>query len=243
MLFDRKKYKIFAKKQLHKRWKIPVLVTIISGLVMTLFSIPEMILTLRSPSFHELLEIDFSDFESLSFLLNQLSYESTSDVISIIQIAVKAILTVAGICVYLKMSRSPEKVFLSDFFDGMNNWWRAILAALWQFLWIFLWSLLFIIPGIIKAISYSQTFYLIAEHKNLSVTKALRISKLLTHGHKFDIFVMHLSFLGWMILATIPAGLGFIFLEPYLNLSFINAYHAMLKDALESGKIKPEDLE
>ena len=54
---------------------------------------------------------------------------------------------------------------------------------------------------------------------------------------------MYLSFLGWAILATIPAGLGYIFLIPYMNLSFINAYHAMMKEALETGRIKPEDLQ
>jgi hypothetical protein len=48
-----------------------------------------------------------------------------------------------------------------------------------------------------------------------------------------DLFVMCLSFLGWAILASIPAGLGFIWLRPYMHMSFMNAYHAMLKEALD----------
>ena len=140
------------------------------------------------------------------------------------------------------MSRSPEKVGFSSFIQGLNLWAKAVLATLWNFLWTFLWSLLFIIPGIVKSIAYSQMYYLIVEYPELSVTKAMKISMLITKGHKADLFVMYLSFLGWIILATIPAGLGMIVLSPYMDMTFVNAYHALLKEAVESGKLKPEDL-
>jgi uncharacterized membrane protein len=240
-MFDRKKYKYFARQQLQHRWSIPVFITIITGLVLLLFSIPEFIEIYRTCP--ELVSLNFSDPKSMSILIRTYSEGSSSQLLSYIQFAVKAIFGMAGICVYLKMSRSPEPVHISDFFDGLNNWVRAVFAAAWQFIWFLLWSLLFIIPGIIKAISYSQTMFIAAEYKAVSVPKALRISKIITHGHKADLFVMYLSFLGWAILASIPAGLGFIFLIPYMHLSFINAYHAMMKEALETGKIKPEDLQ
>lgn len=240
-MFDRKKYKYFARQQLHSRWKIPVLITIITGLVMLIFSIPEFVETYRT--IPELWDLDFSDSHSFSIAVNLVSESNTSTLLTYIQLAVAAIFEMAGICVYLKMSRSPEPVYLSDFFDGMNNWLRAVFAELWKDIWIFFWLLLFFIPGIIKAISYSQIMFIVAEYKSVSVTKALRISKIITHGHKADLFVMYLSFLGWAILAAIPAGLGFIVLFPYMKLSFVNAYHAMMKEALETGKLKPEDLQ
>ncbi|WP_027728559.1 DUF975 family protein [Treponema sp. C6A8] len=240
-MFDRKKYKYFARQQLSGRWSIPVIITIITGLVMIIFAIPEAVETFRA--LPELWDIDFSEPNSFSIAINAASGSNTSTLLSYIQIAVSAIFEMAGICVYLKMSRSPEPVHLSDFFEGLNKWLRAIFAALWTSIWIFLWSLLFVIPGIIKLFAYSQTMFITAEYKSVSVPKALRISNIITNGHKMDLFIMILSFLGWAILASIPAGLGFIFLKPYMKLSFINAYHAMMKEALETGKLRPEDLQ
>ncbi len=149
---------------------------------------------------------------------------------------------VAAIGVYIKMSRSPEPVKFSDFIEGFNNWARATLGILWQTLWTLLWTLLFIIPGIIKGIAYSQMFYIIAEYKDVSVTKALRISIEITKGHKWDLFVMYLSFLGWAILSAFTLGILNLWLTPYMNMTYVNAYHALMKEALESGRIKPEDL-
>ena len=140
------------------------------------------------------------------------------------------------------MSRSPEPVTFGVFIEGFNNWARAILGILWESLWIFLWTLLFVIPGIIKAIAYSQMFYIIVEYKDISVTKAMRISIDITRGHKWDLFVMYLSFIGWDILSALTLGILELWLAPYKNMTYTNAYHALIKEAIEKGIIKPEDL-
>ena len=243
-MFDRKKYKDFARRQLHGRWAVPLLITAITALVLIIFAIPEAVEILRS--IPEIPEIDFSDAKSVSIFINTVSSGSSSSFLSYIQLAVEAILYLAAIHVYLKMSRSPEKVSLYDFFEGMNSWFRAILAALWKGLWLFLWLIpsvfLFMIPLIIKAFAYSQIYFIVAEYKNVSIPRALSISKIITRGHKMDLFLMLFSFLGWAILAAIPAGLGYIWLRPYMHMSFINAYHAMMKEAIESGRLTAEDL-
>ncbi len=243
MLFERRKYKKFARQQLSGRWTVPVLMTLISALVLIIFSVPDIIRTIKSDAFAMAATIDFNDLSSVNLFISEVSKIESSELLYYIQIAVKAILEMAGICVFLKMSRSPEPVSLSLFFEGFNNWFRAILAAIWQLIWFFLWSLLFVIPGIIKAFAYSQTMFIVAEYKSVSIPRALKISTIITRGHKGDIFIMLLSFIGWAILASIPAGLGFLWLSPYVKMSFINAYHAMMKEALETGTIKPEDLQ
>ena len=53
---------------------------------------------------------------------------------------------------------------------------------------------------------------------------------------------MGLSFLGWMTLCAFTLCIGYLWLVPYMEMSYVNAYHAMLKEALETGRIKPEDL-
>lgn len=236
-MFERKKYKSFAKKQLSGRWAVPVLITLVIAIISTVFSIPDILHLSRSGYFAAIVNGNYYD------AINAVdTAQSTSFITSIISMIVSAILEVAAISVYIKMSRSPEPVSFSDFIDGFNNWARATLAVLWQFLWIFLWALLFLIPGIIKTIAYSQMFYIIAEYKEVSVTKAMRISIEITKGHKWDLFVMYLSFFGWVLLSLLTLGLLNFWLTPYMNMTFVNAYHALMKEALESGRIKPEDL-
>ncbi|MCI5606188.1 MAG: DUF975 family protein [Treponema sp.] len=243
MIFDRKKYKNFAKQQLQGRWGTAVLVTFIICLITSLFSIPDVVRMTRSEPFIELVNSDSTNIQEMAILIEDVSNSATSSIAAFVQMLVEAVLEMAALAFFLKMSRSPDTVFFTDFIEGFNSWLRAILACLWNFLWVFLWSLLFIIPGIIKGIAYSQIYYILSEFKNVSVTKAMKISIAITKGHKADIFVSYLSFIGWDILAAIPCGLGYLWLIPYKKMTFINIYHALMKEALETGVIKPEDLQ
>lgn len=114
-------------------------------------------------------------------------------------------------------------------YDNVYNFTLLIVIA----------CLIFII---IKAIEYSHHFYLVAEYPELGIRKALRISILITKGHRADIFITHLTFLGYYFLSVITLGLAQLWYRPYTDMTFINIYHALLKDALETGKIHPEDL-
>ena len=237
-MFERKKYKKFALTQLSGRWTVCVLVTLCISIISFVFSLPDTLNLIRSGYFTAVLSGDLSELSAASDAVAG----SSSYLTSIIQMIVSSILEVATLNVYLKMSRSPEPVSFSAFLEGLNNWARATLGILWTVLWLFLWTLLLIIPGIIKSLAYSQIFYIIAEYKEVSVTKALRISMEITRGHKWDIFVMYLSFLGWDLLCLLTLEIGSLWLTPYKNMTYTNAYHAMLKEAIESGRIKPEDL-
>lgn len=237
-MFERKKYKKFALTQLSGRWTVPVLITLFISIISIIFSLPNTFALAEHGYFSAVLRFDWEGVQEASNAVSQ----SSSFITSIIQMVVSAILEVAALNVYLKMSRSPEPVTFGNFIEGLNNWARATLAILWQFLWIVLWMFLFIIPGIIKAFAYSQTLFIVAEYKEVSVTKAMNISKIITRGHKWDIFVMYLSFIGWDFLCLFTLEIGNLWLAPYKNMTYTNAYHAMLKEAIESGKIKPEDL-
>ena len=241
-MFDRKKYKSFAKQQLKNRWGVVILVILLTTVVSLLFDIPRMIQSFSDFDFQEYTNLILEEPGSAYRYIMQTVYGSNSYLLTFVQSFVSIILSVAAINVYLKMSRSPEKVSLSVFFEGLNNWWRAILAYLWNFLWVFLWTMLFIIPGIVKSYAYSQIYYIIVEHPGISITKAMKISMIITKGHKADLFVQDLSFIGWYLLGALTFGIGFLWITPYRDMTFINSYHAMLKEALETGKLKPEDL-
>ena len=80
---------------------------------------------------------------------------------------------------------------------------------------IMLWLLLLVVPGIIKAYEYSMIPYLLAENPSLSASEAFSLSKQMTTGQKMDLFVLDLSFLGWIILGAICCGIGLLFVQPY----------------------------
>lgn len=99
---------------------------------------------------------------------------------------------------------------------------------------VFLWTLLFVIPGIIMAFAYAMTPYILEEHPEISAWDASTRSREMMKGHKFDLFYLYLSFLGWMILAILTAGIGFLWLTPYIQ----NAMAAFYNDLkAEQGEV------
>lgn len=163
-------------------------------------------------------------------------------------VAMLLMMSAAGICtaaasyVALKMTRTDEQLPVRDVVIGIKDYWQeGVLGTLWAGLWTFLWSLLLIVPGIVKAVSYSMVYFVIVENPGISVRKALDISQIMTEGHKADLFVMNLSFLGWTFLAQLTGGIGFIILMPYQTLSFANAYNDLKAMALRSGRLTAAD--
>lgn len=139
---------------------------------------------------------------------------------------------------------AAEKISFSTFLEGIESrWLTALLGSLWNLLWVSLWSLLFVIPGIVKAYSYSMMFYVIAENPKIGAMKAMDISKVLTQGHKANLFMMDLSFLGWAFLSMLSCGIGFIWLLPYMVMTETYAYYDLKRMAFAQGKLTPADFE
>ena len=97
------------------------------------------------------------------------------------------------------------------------------------------------IPGIVKALAYSQTFFIVAENPHISVRKAMRLSIAMTKGYKGDLFVLGLSFIGWALLSTLTLYIGFLWLSPYINATLVNTYRFLKQSAFDCGVFKPED--
>ncbi|MCI1208283.1 MAG: DUF975 family protein [Treponema sp.] len=239
-MFDRKMYKLFARRELKGRWTIPVLSTLIVVCIKEIFNIPYFIQLLRSVQASHEITLK-ADFLELYRTMEPAVATPALQISQYIAIFVTIILSFALLHLYLKMSESPAPVTFNTFLEGLNLWLRAILASLWFCLWSFLWLLLFIIPGLVKAVSYSQMFYLVAEYPHMSITKAMKISKIMTRGSKGDLFIMYLSFIGWAILASLTLGIGYLWLSPYVNLSFVNSYRALKKQSVEKGELSLSD--
>ena len=108
----------------------------------------------------------------------------------------------------------------------------------------FLWTLLFYIPGIIKAYQYSMTPYIKSENPRIGASRAIELSGIITNGHKWDLFVMDLSFYGWFILSGLTMNiLGVIYVIPYYNSAKAFAYEDLKAQAIAMGKINPMELD
>lgn len=115
--------------------------------------------------------------------------------------------------------------------DGFNPYLRNVKALFRRDLFIFLWSLLLIVPGIIKAIEYRLVPYILAENPEMTGKEAMERSKQLMTGHKWESFVMDLSFIGWIIVGILSLGIALIFyVEPYMECSYVEMYKG-LKEA------------
>jgi len=137
-----------------------------------------------------------------------------------------------------------EKVSLSEIFSPykkehvMSNIGTMVLMQLYTFLW----SLLFVVPGIIKSYSYCQTAFIKAENPHIPANRAIELSKIMMEGHKADLFYLHLSFFGWMLLSGFTYNiLGIAYVYPYYFSALSFAYVEVKADAIAKGLISASE--
>ena len=115
----------------------------------------------------------------------------------------------------LKGKKPVAKDLIFGFQD--ENLLRGLFAFLRYEIFTFLWTLLLIVPGIIKSISYSQMFYLMAENPKMTAGEAQAKSMKIMEGHKWDYFVLQLSFIPWRLLSIVTFGIAEIYVTPYVS--------------------------
>ena len=125
---------------------------------------------------------------------------------------------------FLKISRN-EEVTYKELFSKTSLFWHCIILSLLIGIFTLLWSLLFIIPGIIASINYSIAYYVALDNPNLGAREVLKKSKEIMNGHKMDYFILNLSFFGWAILGIFTFGLLYLWLIPYMQVTFANFYN------------------
>jgi len=115
-----------------------------------------------------------------------------------------------------------------------DNFGKAFLVPFLMYLFIYLWTLLLIIPGIIMAYAYSMAIYISNDNPELSAMDAIKKSKELMRGHKWDLFVLDLSFIGWILLAMLTCGFGLVFLVPYIETAHAEFYRELTDNAVDA---------
>lgn len=132
-----------------------------------------------------------------------------------------------------------ETPSVASLFDPWRDYRRVMPAMALRSVYLFLWGLL-IVPGVIKSYAYSMVPYLIGEYPELTPRQALALSQQMTYGHKWHLFVLDLSFFGWLLLSALTGGIvGILYVYPYIGVTHAGVYHKLKEQALHSGLLKP----
>lgn len=110
-------------------------------------------------------------------------------------------------------------------FDGFKDDFGGIFVlGLLMDIFTALWSLLLVVPGIVKAYSYSQAYYIKADHPDYDWRTCIRESMALMNGHKMELFLLDLSFIGWYIVGALCFGVGTLWVKAYQNAAHAQFY-------------------
>ncbi|MBQ7322267.1 MAG: DUF975 family protein [Clostridia bacterium] len=139
-------------------------------------------------------------------------------------------LAIGMVILLLKLSRTGESK-IENVFDGFKNGIGSnIVAGILVPLFTFLWALLLIIPGIVKSYSYAMTYYILADHPEMSPTEAITKSREMMKGNKWRLFCLDFSFIGWYLLSILTLGILLLWIDPYHMMAHA-AFYESLKEA------------
>ena len=234
MSINRKELKQRAKDSLHNNWGKAILFNFSNRFIMWIFTM-------------------LAYFAMLSYWAVIYAPDNTAIVVGGIALIVFLILLLIFVCVfsgsvqygYLNLIRNKNydiKPFKGNFLVFSSKYFLGFLGVYVAYLFFgLLWSLLLIIPGLIKFYSYSQSLYIFkdrADKENLTLKGCLTRSKQLMQGHKFELFKLQLSFLGWIVLSIFTLGIGLLWVMPYMSATFAAFYDELSKHEQEI----PQDL-
>lgn len=124
----------------------------------------------------------------------------------------------------MNFTTNTEEPKFKDLFSYFNIFFKSLGLFVLIGIITLLGTIFLIIPGIIVALMYSQTFYILAEDPSKGIFECLEESSRLMSGHKWDFFVLELSFIGWWLLAGLTLGIGSLWVNPYQQVTEANFY-------------------
>ena len=129
-----------------------------------------------------------------------------------------------GFVVYFLNLIRNQDISYGRLFDGYRDFVRIFVAGLLVLICEAIGFILLIVPGIIGALMFSQTSYILKDDPQVSATEAMKQSMKMMEGHKMELFMLWLSFIGWLIVGLLTCGFGFLFLYPYMYSAFAHYY-------------------
>ena len=168
--------------------------------------------------------------EGIDFAVSSFLATETGVVFQLIWLLACAPLTWAFGVMFLDFIRGNE-LKVGKLFDGYKDCIRIGIAFFLYFLVVLVGVIFFIVPGIIFAMMFAQVPYILRDDENIGVIDALKKSANMMKGHKIQLFLLYLSFIGWAILAILTLGIGYLFLFPYMYTTVAHYYEDLKSES------------
>lgn len=161
-----------------------------------------------------------------------------------------------GFVIYALRVWRREKAGVGDLFDGFGVFFRAIWISVLPALLLMMWSLIYVLPvstlavmtgrlwplaaglpllapAIMASYAYRLAVYIMLDNPGASCWRCIRLSRQIMMGHKWQAFVLDLSFLGWALLCAVLPVAGLIllvWLEAYMQVTYAGFYCKLAED-------------
>jgi len=155
---------------------------------------------------------------------------------SLISMLISGPLSVGLSTFSLAISRNQEARF-EQIFEGFKIFGKALGAYLVMLFFIILWSILLIIPGIIAAISYGLTYFILVDEPTIGAIEAVEKSKAMMAGFKWKFFCLGLRLFGLALLCVLTLGIGFLWFMPYAYVVTAKFYDDVKADYLDRQSV------
>ena len=132
-----------------------------------------------------------------------------------------------GLCLIFIGMTNGVKPTVMDLFKRANSFGRALWLNIIIGFFTMLWMFLLIVPGIIKALSYSMGAFVLAENPDWSARECLNESKRIMKGNVGKLFVLQLSFIPWFLLCGATFGIAAIYVVPYFGTTIASFYKSI----------------
>lgn len=164
------------------------------------------------------------------------STDATLSLVSTVLQILIAPLTIGWSWLALGVSREKNASLSTMFKPFQTRYFKHVITSFVMSLFIVLWTLLLIVPGIIKAFSYSLTPYILRDQPELSALESITESRRLMDGHKMEAFMLFLSFFGWFLVGILTLGIGFFFIGPYFSTTYATFYDSIRDNQVGSDE-------
>jgi len=204
-----------ARASLAGKWGLSIgvaaVAALLGGLLTGITFLPTVTASYTLPFLEE-----FSEALARGIRVGNLTFSFHSGVLGFAAFILGGVLEL-GYAGFLLKQHDGQNTEFNDLFSQFERFGQGFAQHFLRSLYVTLWSLLLIVPGIVKSYSYAMTPFIMAENPNLTASQAIDLSAQMMDGHKMDLFILDLTFLGWSILADITANLGHLLLNPYKN--------------------------
>lgn len=129
-----------------------------------------------------------------------------------------------GVSIFSLSIARKENARIEQLFEGFNNFATALVTYLLIILYVFIGLIILIVPGIIAALQYSMSFYILADHPELKAQEVMQQSKEMMEGHKMKLLYLGLRFFLLALLCILTLGIGFLWLVPYFHVTMAKFY-------------------